>query len=76
MGTRHRAALGVSEVTDALALIVSEENGGISMAENGILLRHVSRADIEKRLLQFYNNDEGSSSSTNLAKKIINYIKR
>lgn len=36
-GARHRAALGISEICDASTLIVSEENGGISLAENGIL---------------------------------------
>ncbi|MDQ6766937.1 MAG: diadenylate cyclase CdaA [Candidatus Eremiobacteraeota bacterium] len=38
IGTRHRAALGVTEVTDALAIIVSEETGGIAIAKNGRLL--------------------------------------
>ena len=38
MGTRHRAALGITEVTDALALIVSEETGGIAVAKNGRLV--------------------------------------
>ncbi|MBV8596587.1 MAG: DNA integrity scanning protein DisA nucleotide-binding domain protein, partial [Candidatus Eremiobacteraeota bacterium] len=38
MGTRHRAALGITEVTDALAIIVSEETGGIAIAKAGRLL--------------------------------------
>jgi len=38
MGTRHRAALGISEITDALAVIVSEETGGIAIAKSGRLL--------------------------------------
>ncbi len=38
MGTRHRAALGITELTDALALIVSEETGGIAIAKGGQLL--------------------------------------
>jgi diadenylate cyclase len=38
MGTRHRAAIGVTEVTDALAIIVSEETGGITVAKNGRLI--------------------------------------
>jgi diadenylate cyclase len=40
-GLRHRAGLGISEVTDSLVIIVSEENGQISMAENGILQKNV-----------------------------------
>jgi diadenylate cyclase len=38
MGTRHRAGLGVSEQTDAVAIVVSEETGGISIASEGRLI--------------------------------------
>ena len=44
MGTRHRAGLGVTEISDALSLIVSEENGMISVAQNGIIVRNLDRA--------------------------------
>ncbi len=46
-GTRHRAAIGISEDTDALALVVSEETGAISMADKGGLTRGLSRQDLE-----------------------------
>ena len=37
LGTRHRAALGISEVTDSITVIVSEETGGVSLTKNGEL---------------------------------------
>ena len=39
MGSRHRAALGISEVTDSLTIIVSEETGDVSIAIEGMLLK-------------------------------------
>jgi len=46
-GTRHRAGIGISEDTDALALIVSEETGTISVADRGRLIRGLTRQDLE-----------------------------
>lgn len=45
-GTRHRAGIGITEDTDALALLVSEETGGISIADRGKLYENLSREDL------------------------------
>jgi len=49
-GTRHRAALGVTEQTDALAIVVSEESGAISLAVGGRLVRHIDEDELRQRL--------------------------
>ena len=54
LGTRHRAAVGMSEQTDALIFIVSEKTGIISMAENGYLSRHISKEILEEKLFDLY----------------------
>ena len=50
LGTRHRAALGMSENSDALCLVVSEENGKITLAENGVLKRDLSIDELRSEL--------------------------
>lgn len=54
LGTRHRAGIGITEHSDALAVIVSEESGIISMAKDGQLERFVDGRTVEKTLLDFY----------------------
>ena len=57
LGTRHRAGLGVSENTDALVLIVSEETGIISMARAGKLTRHLDADSLRKILSEIYHEE-------------------
>ena len=50
VGTRHRAGLGITEASDAVAVIISEETGGISMAVDGRLERHLTPDQLRRRL--------------------------
>lgn len=50
LGTRHRAGIGMSEMSDAVVIIVSEETGSISVAVNGMLKRHLAQDTFEKLL--------------------------
>jgi len=54
MGLRHRAALGTSEATDAIAVVVSEETGSISIAHGGRMIRRLDSERLENILLAFY----------------------
>lgn len=55
LGTRHRAGVGISEATDAMTLIVSEETGKISVAYKGELTRNLKAEEIEKQLEKIQN---------------------
>ena len=59
LGTRHRAALGISQITDAVAVVVSEETGIISVAHNGQLIRGLDKKRLEQLLIAFYRSQLG-----------------
>ena len=75
LGTRHRAGIGITENSDALVLIVSEETGAISMASEGKLTRFLDIKTVEKMLLNMYWNNEPKKASIAFIPKTINKIR-
>ena len=52
-GMRHKAAIGVSEVSDAVVVIISEESANISIAHNGVLHSNIEKAEFRDKLAAF-----------------------
>ncbi len=69
LGTRHRAGLGISEVSDSLTIIVSEETGDVSMAQGGALRRGVSRTELKEAICAVQNKTYVSNSKFRLWKR-------
>jgi diadenylate cyclase len=57
MGLRHRAALGISEVSDAVAIVISEQSGSISIAHAGRMIRRIDPSRLENILVAFFRPD-------------------
>lgn len=61
LGTRHRAGIGITEHSDAVAVIVSEETGYVSLAVEGVLNRYLDEAELSKRLTELLYNRPSNS---------------
>ncbi len=68
LGTRHRAAVGITEISDALVVVVSEETGIISLVENGKLKRNLTGDELKALLLEKMDRTKNSVAIKNLIK--------
>lgn len=76
LGTRHRAALGMSENSDAAVVVVSEETGTVSIAVNGHLMRGLSKGDLISKLEELLLDNENDSGKMEEAARKIGSISK
>ena len=76
LGTRHRAAIGISEVSDSLTIIVSEETGAISVAKTGRIYRNLDQDGLREHLKIIQNAESEKSRLQSLQRRLRNAKKR
>jgi diadenylate cyclase len=76
LGTRHRAALGISEVTDAVAVIVSEETGVISVTSGGRIIRRLDADRLRNLLTGFFRPLETKQGFEGFMSRLFNRKER
>ena len=70
LGTRHRAAVGMSEVSDAMIVVVSEETGGVSVAQGGRLSRNLTEAELRERFHVIQQRKHSKNPANILVEKL------
>ena len=75
LGTRHRAAIGISKETDSIAIVVSEESGKVSIAKDGTLIADVKEEALKKILIKNIVTDRLENKKENKIKRLKNIKK-
>ena len=76
LGTRHRAALGMSEQSDAMVVVTSEETGTISVAYKGILMRDLNESELREKLMNYFIENTNDNDETGFFKKLFKDLKK
>lgn len=74
LGTRHRAGIGISEISDCISIMVSEETGQVSIAMNGNLIRGIKELDFKNTLFNELYNNESISKTLSEKKEVVTNV--